>query len=91
MTQSAMQFLDRMQRDAIFYLEVGKAENKKKRWELIKNAGFEFTDEELKSARKLFSEKDASSLQVVHTGYQGDAEMGDIPRSVMSHGCGTCE
>ncbi len=91
MSQSAQVFLNCLQNDTDFYLEIGKAPSKAKRWELIKSHGFTFNDEELATAKREMDNGLRSKLEVVYTRSQGIAEMGDVPRVVLADGCGTCE
>ncbi len=47
---SAAEFLQKMKSDTALADKVNNAENKDARWEIIRNAGFDFTREELDHA-----------------------------------------
>ena len=48
--ESAIEFLERVDRDEEFKKEIAAAKDDEARWEIVKGAGFDFTKEDLRDA-----------------------------------------
>lgn len=91
MGPSARVFLDRLQKDTNFYLEIGNAVSKEQRWALIRSHGFQFSAADLDAAKAEMDSAASQKLRGTHIRARGVAEMGDIPSIDTVDGCGKCE
>lgn len=67
--ESAKAFIERIRTDASFRESIRKARDKKERWELIKETGFNFTKEEFDQAKaELAGQLSEEELEVIAGG-----------------------
>jgi len=67
--ESAKAFIERMRTDASFRESIRKAKDKKERWMLINEAGFNFTKEEFEQAKaELAGQLSEEELELVSGG-----------------------
>jgi predicted ribosomally synthesized peptide with nif11-like leader len=88
---SAKEFLAKMEADAEFLLKMGAAESPAVRWDLIRDAGFDFNQGDLSNALAETGCTKAKEFLTKYAPMPGSAAFGDVIRPLSNATCGTCE